>query len=371
MKDPKNIDTTNIQTILTRREVEGIKVAIYSSVQSKKNIDQYVDLEIKDKGIDFSFLDLRSQVDKIKEYLKERDLEGVNLEGANLKEANLYFANLKRANLRQANLEEACLSRANLERADLTKANINKANLWGANLKEANLEGANLEDADLRRANLRGANLREANFRQANLEEACFNRANLEGANFEGANFEGANLRRANLRGANLRGANLRGPNLEGADLRDATLEGVIQGTFSAMNNSDIRFFQHFFDKTLSSLLHLLKDLPDDQIKSMLKVEGTPLSEKLWTIVDNIKMVSNCNEIMLSNYERRQSSIRISKDDKEKISDFIDIIATKEKEIKEKEIPVSAPAIPSPSPSHESGDRVAKRQRVEGGARGD
>jgi hypothetical protein len=97
----------------------------------------------------------------------------------------------------------------------------------------------------------------------------------------------------------------------------------------------------------------------------MLKVEGNPLSEKLRTIVGNLKISSDKDptpEHLIKH---------LNKDDKKRIYDFIDIIATKEKEIKEKEVPASAPAISSSSSNHESDNRVAKKQRVGEGARSD
>jgi uncharacterized protein YjbI with pentapeptide repeats len=390
MRNPKNI-----HTILINREVEGIRVAIDSSTQSKI-IDKYVDSEIENNGIDFSFLDLRSQADKIKEYLKERDLEGVNLkgmnfEGSNLNELNFWESNLKEANFKRTYLVKADLANVNLCKANLTEANLNEARLLATNLTEANLtkailanavltkanlSKANLESANLRGAklwcvNLIGADLRGAHLLGANLTRADLRGAHLLGANLTGADLRGANFEGANLEGANLGRANLGRANLEGADLRDVNLEGVIQNTFSALNNSTMYNFSNFLGKTLSSLLYLLKEgiLPDDQIKSMLKVEGTPLSEQLRIIVDNLK-------ITIDEYaapaNKKYLIEHLSEDDKKKISDFIDIIATKEKKIKDKEIPVPAPAIRITSPSHESVDRVAKKQRVgEGGARGD
>ena len=373
MMDPKNI-----YTILKKREVEGTKVAIYSNVQNK--IIEYVDSEIKNNGIDFSFLGLRSHEDKIKKYLTENEFQGLNFEQANFFKMNLELAFLAKANLERANLAKANLRRANLGVANLVGADLGgadlrgscfgganlrgadltRADLSGANLSEANLESANLQGTKLCRANLGGANLRGADLRGTNLLGVNFTRADLRGTNLLGVNFTTANLAGANLGGVNLRGVNLGGADLRGANLRDANLEGVIQNAFSAMNNLDRHDFLGFHEKTLSSLSYLLETgiLSNDQIKSMFKVEETPLSEQLRTMVDNMKFFIDFGEFDGLHY------FDIDESEKKKMFDFIEIIAEKEKEIREKEVPASTPAIPSSSPSHESDDRVAKRQRV-------
>ena len=183
----------------------------------------------------------------------------------------------------------------------------------------------------------------------------------------------GVDFSRTNLKGANLAGANLGGADLKGANLRDVNMERVMQNAFSAMDKFDNYQLSYIIEKTLSTLSNLLETdiLSDDQKKSMLKAGETPLSEELRTIADKIQFFLNLRD---SN-GRYKHYFGIEKEDKAMMLDFIKIIAEKEKEIKEKEVPASAPGIPSLSPSHESDDRVGrvvKRQRVgEGGARSD
>ncbi len=337
----------NMHTILERREVEGARVddsqiGVKNFIAHRKTTDS-IDSKIDENSKDFSSLDLRSRVREITEYLKQRELMGVDFSRTNLKGANLAGVNLKGANLAGVNLGGAKLCRANLEEAKFCRANLAEANL---------------RDADLKGANLRSVN---------------FTRADLQGANLQGVDFRGANLAGANLTGANLAGANLGGADLKGANLRDVNMERVMQNAFSAMDKFDNYQLSYIIEKTLSTLSNLLETdiLSDDQKKSMLKAGETPLSEELRTIADKIQFFLNLRD---SN-GRYKHYFGIEKEDKAMMLDFIKIIAEKEKEIKEKEVPASAPGIPSLSPSHESDDRVGrvvKRQRVgEGGARSD
>ena len=117
--------------------------------------------------------------------LKKIDLESANLTGANLSRANLLGANLRHADLPDANLARAKLRKANLEdatleNADLTKANLQHADLTEANLGNVNLTGARLQDADLTEAILRGADLTKANLRDAVLTKTDIAGAQME-----------------------------------------------------------------------------------------------------------------------------------------------------------------------------------------------
>ena len=96
-------------------------------------------------------------------------------------------------------LSGICGERANLCRADLCEADLLGANLCRADLREANLCRADLREADLLGADLEGAHLEGAHLREANLREA-----NLRGANLRGADLRGASLCRAYLSGADL-----------------------------------------------------------------------------------------------------------------------------------------------------------------------
>ena len=300
MKNP-----INIHTILEQREVEGARVddsqiGVQNFIAHRKTTDS-IDSKIDENSKDFSSLDLRSRVREIIEYLKQRELMGVDFSRTNLKGANLAGVNLA-----------------------------------GAKLCRANLAGANLGGADLKGANLRAVN-------------------------FTGADLQGANLQGVDFRGANLAGANLGGADLKGANLRDVNMERVMQNAFSAMDNFDNTQLSYIIEKTLSTLSNLLETdiLSDDQKKSMLKAGETPLSEELRTIADKINFFLNLSDS--NGYYKYY--LGIEKEDKAMMLDFIKIIAEKEKEIKEKEVPASAPGISSSSPSHESDHRVEKRQR--------
>ena len=80
---------------------------------------------------------------------KEKNFQGVDLQGANLNGAHLQGVNL-------------------------IGANFQSANLIGAHLQSANLNGAHLQDANLRGADLQGANLVGAKYSILNISRINF-----------------------------------------------------------------------------------------------------------------------------------------------------------------------------------------------------
>ena len=117
----------------------------------------------------------RSQTDAALEkdgehpYLRNADLEGLQLLRTNLSNAWLTNVNLSGAGIRQANLSGARLRQATLAGTFLDGANLSKANLQNANLSGAHLRNADLSNADLRGAILSGADLTRTNLSAAKL----------------------------------------------------------------------------------------------------------------------------------------------------------------------------------------------------------
>ena len=150
--------------------------------------------------------------------LSHADLVGVNLQGANLEGANLDYANLTRSDLRGVNLQATVLSTTILQRASLSNANLQKSDLVGTQLQRANLNEANIQEARLIAVRLNDAVMWDVKLRKSD----------LSGAKLQGANLLRADLRQADFEGAKLQGANLSSTNCEeasfiGADLRDAS----------------------------------------------------------------------------------------------------------------------------------------------------
>ncbi|MGK7901888.1 MAG: pentapeptide repeat-containing protein [Hormoscilla sp.] len=201
--------------------------------------------------------DTMDAIELLKRYkAKQRDFQGVDLEGINLRKATLMNINLSGANLSNANLFLANLSGANLAQADLIKAdlfgvNLICADLSGAelifvNLIQADLSGVNLICANLAQANLSGANLGDANLAQANLAGANLIQADLRGANLSGANLSQSNLAYAQLNYADLHHADLTDANLAGTDFTDALLnEANLKGTILQPMARNYEFLPH------------------------------------------------------------------------------------------------------------------------------
>ncbi len=157
-------------------------------------------------------LNKNKQFDKLQEvfgrnfYLKEENLQGVNLENANLSGVHLENTNLSGANLSGVNLEKAFLNDANLNGSNLKNANLKNANLTKAFLVSANLENANLEKTILNETNLSWANLTKCNLTKASLVSANLEKTNLTKANLSSANLNRIiALNKANLSDTNLK----------------------------------------------------------------------------------------------------------------------------------------------------------------------
>lgn len=114
---------------------------------------------------------LRADVQEVMQAIGSRSPSGIALERT--RRFKLY--------LRDAQLDRLQVQGANLAGARLTNANLSKAELRGADLSCARLRQATLSDADLRRADLSNANLRGADLSRTNLQNA-----NLSGTDFYG-----------------------------------------------------------------------------------------------------------------------------------------------------------------------------------------
>ena len=86
----------------------------------------------------------------IRLYLRDAQLDSLQVQGAILSRAWLTNANLSNAVLRDADLSGARLRQAILSDADLRRADLSNANLRGADLSRTILENANLSGTDFR-----------------------------------------------------------------------------------------------------------------------------------------------------------------------------------------------------------------------------
>ena len=117
------------------------------------------------------YITLRADVQEVIQAIGFRSSTGIALERN--RGIRLY--------LRDAQLDSLQVQGANLSRAWLTNANLSKAVLRDADLSGARLRQAILSDADLRRADLSNANLRRADLSRTDLQNA-----DLSGTDFRG-----------------------------------------------------------------------------------------------------------------------------------------------------------------------------------------
>lgn len=120
----------------------------------------------------------------------------VELYNAYLKNANLNYVDLTGSNMNYVVLEDSTLINALLNRVRLNQANLKNAKLNKAELKGSFLGGANCEGASMIKCDLENAQLIKTNLKYTFLMDA-----NLKGAMLAGTDFEGANLMKADLRG--------------------------------------------------------------------------------------------------------------------------------------------------------------------------
>lgn len=90
-----------------------------------------------------------------------------------------------------------------LNKLDFTEIDLSYCYLKNANLENVQLQGARIYNANLQSADISNANLQNVCFDKANLKKANFDRANLQGAylfaNIKGASFKWADLRNISI----------------------------------------------------------------------------------------------------------------------------------------------------------------------------
>jgi len=82
-------------------------------------------------------------------------LKNANLESVNMQKAKLNFANMQGANLKLTEMHEASLWSVNMQETCLELAELQGAFLWSANMRKAKLKSAELCGADLYLAELK------------------------------------------------------------------------------------------------------------------------------------------------------------------------------------------------------------------------
>ena len=160
-----------------------------------------------------------------------------------LGDGSLAGVDLIKANLANANLNDAQLHLTNLRLANLDGATLINVNLFGANFINASFKGADLRNAQLGGTKLNSAKLNNTNLLSTNLTGVDFTNADLSGANAIQANLSGALMRFTVLDSANLEAAGLELTSLYRAQLSNAnfTRAKCVNTSFAEVDFSDVR----------------------------------------------------------------------------------------------------------------------------------
>lgn len=121
----------------------------------------------------------------------------IDLYNCYLRNVNLNNVDLSGSNMNYVNLEESSLQNSIFKDARMNQANMNHCKLQKTNFQGAQVSGANFSSTTLLKADFRGANLIKTKFNRAVMIDA-----NLSDSMIAGADFTEANLFRANLLGA-------------------------------------------------------------------------------------------------------------------------------------------------------------------------
>jgi BTB/POZ domain-containing protein KCTD9 len=128
--------------------------------------------------------------------LNKDKITQIELYNTYLKNANLNYVDLTGSNMNYVVLDEGSLINAMLNKVRLNQASLKNAKLNKTEMKSAFLGGANCEGASMIKCDLENAQLIKTNLRAAFMMDA-----NLKGAMVAGADFTNANLMKADLRG--------------------------------------------------------------------------------------------------------------------------------------------------------------------------
>lgn len=120
--------------------------------------------------------------------LNKDDVFSIDLYNCYLKNVNLNYVNLTNSNMNYVNLEDSSLQNAILNNVRLNQANLQNVKLQGAKLKNAQLSGANLQFSTPIKADLTGCNLIKAKLNGAVMIDCIMKDAMLAGADFTDAN---------------------------------------------------------------------------------------------------------------------------------------------------------------------------------------
>ncbi len=123
-----------------------------------------------------------TQVDLYNSYLKNANLNYVDLTGS-----NMNYVVLDDATMINSMLMRVRLNQASLKNAKLNKADFRGSFLGGANCEAASMIKCDFENAQLIKTNLQNAFLMDANFKFAMLAGTDFTMANLMKADLRGA----------------------------------------------------------------------------------------------------------------------------------------------------------------------------------------
>ena len=129
--------------------------------------------------------------------LNKDKITQIDLSNSYLRNANLNYVDLSGSNMNYVVLDEASMVNSMLSRVRFNQASLKGTKLNKADFRGAFLSGANCENASMIKSDFEGAQIIKTNLTNAFLMDTNFKGAMLAGADFTGANLMKADLREA------------------------------------------------------------------------------------------------------------------------------------------------------------------------------
>lgn len=105
--------------------------------------------------------------------LIDKDLRGLDMDGADMRDARMEHVDMRYASMRNADMRNAHMRDANMEYIYMRSANMENADMVNVNMRFAIMMGANMEDANMEYADIRNAIMDGTNMKGANIDYSC------------------------------------------------------------------------------------------------------------------------------------------------------------------------------------------------------
>jgi len=174
---------------------------------------------------------------RVKNWLEDGSLSGINLNGVVLSDLDLRHANLDSANfmngtLNNVNFEFAILANANLRWVSSNRCNFNRTSLLGAKLSSGQFTLCSFSPASLSELSIAGAEFIETDFSNAEMCGITFEKkTHLLNCNFDHCNLIASIIQGCDLTSSYLCNADVRRVEIRHSTLKKTILHNIIGGS--------------------------------------------------------------------------------------------------------------------------------------------